>query len=206
VRRGDQSPAFVEKILNVDVIPTGSSNIPGKFPSARISSGTAFSTSPSVMTQHENLTVLVSILFGLGVTDLVQSLCDLLHPTAALALVASHLDARGRSQCRERRVGGVDILLAPVWPQPGAFRILLFSTLNLYFLGAFALPDLKGPPEVDRPDRLDLKSFYFWASHRRVFFGAALVFIDSFLRTTSVTRVTNRGARPCRKSGPSSRR
>jgi hypothetical protein len=150
------------------------------------------------MTQPEYLTILVSIIVGLGITDLAQSVRDLLHPdrpvrwhwlpltwavVVILIVVATWW-------------AFFDILQAPVWARPGAFLLMLFATLNLYFLCAFSLPDLDGPPEVDHPDRLDLESFYFSASHRRVFFGVAIIFLASFLVITSVTRVTNVGAAP----------
>lgn len=77
--------------------------------------------------------------------------------------------------------------------ESGAFLLILFATLNLYFVCTFALPDLDGPPNADRPDRLELESFYFSASHRRAFFGFAIAFILSFEMIARVWRVTALG-------------
>lgn len=144
------------------------------------------------MTQPEYLTVLVSIIVGLGVTDLAQSIRDLLHPDrpvrwhwlpltwAAVAILMVVVTWWAFFQ----------VLQAEVWSSPQAFLLILAATLNLYFLCAFALPDLDGPPVADRPDRVDLESFYFSASHRRSFFGFAIAFYLFFELIIRVWRVT----------------
>jgi hypothetical protein len=106
------------------------------------------------MTQSGYLTVLVSIIVGLGVTDLAKSIRDLLHPErpvrwhwlpltwAAVAILMVVVTWWAFFQ----------VLQAEVWSSPQAFLLILAATLNLYFLCAFALPDLDGPPVADRPD------------------------------------------------------
>jgi len=147
------------------------------------------------MSQLEYLTVLVSIIVGLGVTDLAQSLRDLIHPdrpvrwhwlplawslAAILMVVASWW-------------GFFDLLQARVWASPVAFLLVLVTALSLYLLCAFALPDLDGPPEADDPALVDLEAFYFSPSHRRSFFGVAIVFATSFLAIANIERVTAEG-------------
>lgn len=134
------------------------------------------------MTQHEYLTVLVSIIVGLGITDLARSVRDLLHPDRP---VRWHWLPLAWGLVVVLMVLSVwwvffRVLQAEVWSTPEAFLLILFTTLNLYFVCAFALPDLDGPPETDHPDRIDLEAFYFSVSHRRSFFGFAIAFLLSF--------------------------
>jgi hypothetical protein len=145
------------------------------------------------MTQPEYLTVLVSIIVGLGVTDLAKSIRDLLHPdrpvrwhwlpltwaAVAILMVVSAWWAF------------FEILQGAVWGSPVAFLLILVATLNLYFLCAFALPDLDGPPQSKDPDRVNLKSFYFSGSHRRAFFGVAIAFLVSFFSITEIWQITS---------------
>jgi len=130
------------------------------------------------MSQLEYLTVLVSIIVGLGVTDLAKSVRDLLHPdqpvrwhwlplTWALAAILMVVGAWW---------GLYRFLQADVWTQPAAFLLILFMSLCLYLLCAFALPELDGPPETDDPDLVDLEAFYFSPAHRRSFFGISILY------------------------------
>ena len=155
------------------------------------------------MTQPEYLTVLVSIIVGLGLTDLAKSIRDLLHPerpvrwhwlplTWAVVAILMVLVAWWSFY---------RVLQAEVWSSPEAFLLILFSTLNLYFVCAFALPDLDGPPGSNNPDRVDLESFYFSASHRRAFFGFAIAFFVSFEVIIRVWRVTALGQPYMRAAG-----
>lgn len=130
------------------------------------------------MSQLEYLTVLVSIIVGLGVTDLAKSVRDLLHPDQPVrwhwlpliwALVAILMVVGAWW-------GLYRFLQAEVWTQPVAFLLILFSTLCLYLLCAFALPELDGPPETDNPDQIDLETFYFSPAHRRSFFGISILY------------------------------
>lgn len=145
------------------------------------------------MTQPEHLTVLVSIIIGLGITDLAKSIRDLLHPdrpvhwhwlplTWVLGAIFVVVGAWW---------GLFKILQAEVWTNPLFFLLILFATLNLYFLCAFVLPDLDGPPAGQNPDGVDLEAFYFSASHRRAFFGVAIAFFVSFFAIANVWEVTS---------------
>lgn len=144
------------------------------------------------MSQLEYLTVLVSIIVGLGITDMAESIRDLIHPerpvrwhwlpltwslAAMLMVVASWW-------------GFFDFLQAKVWTSPVAFLLVLFTALSLYLLCAFALPELDGPPESDDPALVDLEAFYFSPSHRRSFFGVAIAYIVSFLAIANIQRVS----------------
>ena len=114
------------------------------------------------MTQPEHLTILVSIIIGLGLTDLAKSIRDLLHPerpvqwhwlplTWVLGTVFVVVGAWW---------GLFKILQAEVWTNPLFFLLILF------------------------------KAFYFSASHRRAFFGVAIAFFVSFFATASIWEVT----------------
>jgi len=148
----------------------------------------------------EYLTVLVSIVVGLGVTDLAESVRYLIHPDqsvrwhwlpltwgiAALLMVVA---------CWW---GFFDFLQAEVWQSPVAFLIVLFAALSLYLLCAFALPDLDWkedarsfPPEGS--DHIDLKAFYFSSTHRKLFFGTAIAFIVLFTTVAHVHNISGLG-------------
>lgn len=147
------------------------------------------------MSQLEYLTVLVSIIVGLGITDMAENVRDLIHPdqgvrwhwlpltwsfAAILMVVASWW-------------GFFYFLQAKVWTSPIAFLLILFTALSLYLLCAFSLPDLDGQPESERPEVLDLEAFYFSRSHRRSFFGVAIAFVVSFFVIANIQRVTVEG-------------
>ncbi len=141
------------------------------------------------MSQPEYIAALLSIIVGLGLTDLAQSLRELVRP--------------------RRRVdwhwlpllwAATTFLLAvQIWwnsfsfltgATPAFFIAYLLTFLLLYLTCAFALPD----PEWERSQApknadggsvetpttqapLDLRAFYFSASHRRWFFGTFIGFI-----------------------------
>jgi hypothetical protein len=144
------------------------------------------------MSQIEYLVVLIAIVVGLGVTDLAESIRDLLHPgrpvrwhwlplTWCLIVVLTVVSAWW---------GFSLFLQARVWRSPFAFLLIFFLTLSLYLLCAFALPDLDGPPQTEGADMLDLEAFYFSSSHRRAFFGVALTFTLLFWGTVSLWKTT----------------
>ncbi len=144
------------------------------------------------MSQLEYLTVLVSIIVGLGVTDLAKSVRDLLHPdqpvrwhwlplTWALAAILMVVGAWW---------GLYRFLQADVWTQPVAFLLILFTSLCLYLLCAFALPELDGPPETDDPGLVDLEDFYFSPAHRRSFFGISILYWFSMSVTLFIWKVS----------------
>ncbi len=149
----------------------------------------------------EYLTVLVSIVVGLGVTDLAESVRYLINPdqsvrwhwlpltwsVAALLMVVA---------CWW---GFFDFLKAEVWRSPVAFMLILFTSLSLYLLCAFALPDidwkedvLSFPPEGE--EHLDLKAYYFSESHRMLFFGTAIVFVVLFAVVAHVQHAAEQSA------------
>jgi len=147
------------------------------------------------MTQPEYLTILVSIIVGLGVADLAKSVRDLLHPERSVQwhwlplvwAVAAVLMVVAAWWTFFR------ILQAEIWSSPWAFLLVFVTTLNLYFLCAFALPDLDGPPDADSSERLELEVFYFSPSHRRAFFGFVIAFLLSWELIVRVWSVTAGG-------------
>lgn len=144
------------------------------------------------MSQLEYLTVLVSIIVGLGVTDLAKSVRDLLHPDRPVRwhwlpliwVLVAVLMVVGAWW------GMYRFLQADVWTQPVAFLLILFSTLCLYLLCAFALPELDGPPESDDPGPVDLEAFYFSVAHRRSFFGISILYWVSLNASAFIWKVS----------------
>lgn len=138
------------------------------------------------MSQLEYLITLVSIIVGLGLTDLVQSLRELVRPGRPVRWHWLPLTWAAI----------VFLLILQVWWQAfrflrdevlahvAAFAPVLLAFLLLYLLCAFALPDPEWAtwravmsPENEseagggRGEGLDLEAFYFSRAHRRWFFG-----------------------------------
>jgi hypothetical protein len=141
------------------------------------------------MTQPEYIAALLSIIVGLGLTDLARSLRELVRP--------------------QRRVdwhwlpllwAATTFLLAvQIWwnsfsfltgATPAFFVVYLLTFLLLYLTCAFALPDpeweksqaakVAGGFSLETPDTqapLDLRAFYFSETHRRWFFGVFIAFL-----------------------------
>jgi hypothetical protein len=145
------------------------------------------------MSQLEYLIVLVSILVGLGLADLTESLRDLVLPernvewfglpVAWALIVLGYVLAAWWTFYH--------LLQSEVWYRPLTFLPVLLTTLSLYLLCAFALPD------ADREDAsyvtvggegtktIDLKAFYLSPTHRRWFFGTAATFSLLFIGTAN---------------------
>ena len=120
------------------------------------------------MSQLEYLITLVSIIVGLGLTDLVQSFRELVRPGRP---VRWHWLPLAWAAI-------VFLLVLQVWWQ--AFRFLRDDALA--HVAAFALPDPAWAAGTAAPDGpgvgkggrggvLDLEAFYFSRPHRRWFFG-----------------------------------
>jgi hypothetical protein len=141
------------------------------------------------MTQPEYIAALLSIIVGLGLTDLAQSLRELVRPrrrvdwhwlpllwAATTFLLAIQIWWNSFSFLTEAT--------------PAFFVAYLLTFLLLYLTCAFALPDPEwekspaaknaGAPaseaSVTRAP-LDLRAFYFSAPHRRWFFGVFIAFL-----------------------------
>jgi len=135
------------------------------------------------MSQLEYLIALISIIVGLGFTDLAQSLRELVRPsrpvkwhwlpllwTANIFLIALQL-----------WWASFKVLQSEIFGRALAFLPYLLLFVGLYLACAFALPDLRwGPstsassPESTGNDGLDLEAFYFSEGHRRWFFGTLI--------------------------------
>jgi hypothetical protein len=137
------------------------------------------------MSQLEYLLPLVSIIIGLGLADLAQSVRELIRPERAVrwhwlpvlwVIIALLL-------VLQIWWTASDILRAEAFGEVLVFLPYLLNILGLYLLCAFALPDpdwTAGTWEGDSQSHdaprssstvLDLKAFYFSSSHRRWFFG-----------------------------------
>lgn len=135
------------------------------------------------MSQLEYLIALISIIVGLGFTDLAQSLRELVRPgrpvkwhwlpllwAANIFLIALQL-----------WWVSFDVLQSEVFGRALAFLPYLLLFVGLYLACTFALPDLRWGPSTSasRPgatgeDELDLEAFYFSEEHRRWFFGTLI--------------------------------
>ncbi|WP_103019258.1 hypothetical protein [Salinibacter altiplanensis] len=139
------------------------------------------------MTQFEYLIILVSILVGLGLADLAKSMRNLLLPemsvqwhwlpvTWTVIVLGYVLMAWWVFYI---------LLQAEVWHHPVAFLPVLLSTMALYLLCAFALPDADREEvsyhtvDAEGEKLIDMETFYLSEDHRRWFFGMAATF--SFL-------------------------
>jgi hypothetical protein len=135
------------------------------------------------MSQLEYLIALISIIVGLGFTDLAQSLRELVRPsrpvkwhwlpllwTVNIFLIALQF-----------WWVSFNVLQSEIFGRALAFLPYLLLFVGLYLACAFALPDLRwGPstpassPESTGNDGLDLEAFYFSEGHRRWFFGTLI--------------------------------
>lgn len=135
------------------------------------------------MSQLEYLIALISIIVGLGFTDLAQSLRELVRPsrpvkwhwlpllwTANIFLIALQF-----------WWVSFNVLQSEIFGRALVFLPYLLLFVGLYLACAFALPDLRwGPstsassPGSTENDGLDLEAFYFSEGHRRWFFGTLI--------------------------------
>jgi hypothetical protein len=135
------------------------------------------------MTHVEYIAALLSIIVGLGVTDLAQSARELVRPqrtvdwhwlpvlwAATTLLIAIQLWWNSYSFLSE----SVSVFFFP----------FLGQFLFLYLTCAFALPDPEWQKPRNRsggddgdPSPLDLEAFYFSEAHRRWYFGILIAFL-----------------------------
>lgn len=140
------------------------------------------------------LVVFLSIIIGLGVTDLLQSLRELIrpqHPTRWhwLPLLWCFFVLLGVANIWW---ANYNVLSYEVWTNYFAFLSLLAEASGLYLVCALSLPDVNredpegatgGEDPVPRSSPIDLEKFYFSISHRRWFFGVGVL----VLLTTQLT-------------------
>ncbi|MFB6272772.1 MAG: hypothetical protein ABEL51_07765 [Salinibacter sp.] len=130
------------------------------------------------MSQLEYLVALISIIVGLGLADLVQSLRELVRPdravrwhwlpllwAAVIFLIILQLWWTS-----------FDVLQAEPFGRVLVFLPYLLMFLVLYLTCSFALPDAnwESSPSASEKTTLDLKVFYFSLARRRWFFGALI--------------------------------
>jgi len=136
------------------------------------------------MSQSEYLIVFVSILIGLGLSDLMSSLRDLVQPKRDVrwhglpmiwaVIVLGYVLAVWWMLFR--------LLRLEMWYHPVAFLPVLMTVLTLYMLCAFTLPDADPESNMhvteagEKREIVDLESFYLSKVHRRWFFGTAAIF------------------------------
>ena len=139
------------------------------------------------MSQLEYLIALVSIIVGLGLTDLAQSLRELVRPSRSVRWHWLPLAWAGITFTVVLQIwwSSFRALQDPMFSRAVAFFPVLLGFLVLYLICAFALPDPEweqrrrrrsertpSGPHTPNDASLDLEAFYFSSAHRRWFFGA----------------------------------
>jgi hypothetical protein len=137
------------------------------------------------MSQPEYIAALLSIIVGLGLTDLARSLRELVRPRRKVDWHWLPL----------LWAATTFLLAVQIWwnsfsfltgATPAFFIAYLITFLLLYLTCAFALPDPEweaaharngpgGTPAASDP--LDLKTYHFSEAHRRWFFGVFIAFL-----------------------------
>lgn len=144
------------------------------------------------MSQLEYLIALISIIVGLGFTDLAQSLRELVRPSRRVKWHWLPLLWVANTFLIALQLWWVsfDVLQSAVFGRPLAFLPYLLLFVGLYLTCAFALPDLRWGDSTSASDlratgedELDLEAFYFSEEHRRWFFGTliGLVFFGQII-------------------------
>lgn len=136
-----------------------------------------------MMSRTEHLLVLLSIVAGLAITDLLQSLHRLVRAGSRvrwhwLPLVWAVLLFVGVIQFWWAYYR---IIRAPIWSNLFAFLLPLTTFVVLYLLCAAALPD----PEAG--ESIDLETFYFSDTQRRWFFGLLALMFSLAIGTSWLT-------------------
>jgi hypothetical protein len=144
-------------------------------------------TVPPRMSQLEYLIALISIIVGLGITDLAQSVRELVRPSRAVDWHYLPVLWAGNVVLFLLQFWWVSFnaLQEPVFGRPLVFLPYLLMFVGLYLACAFALPDLewdRGRSDglsgrERREDPLNLEVFYFSEEHRRWFFGTLIALV-----------------------------
>jgi len=139
------------------------------------------------MSQLEYLIALVSIIVGLGVTDLAQSVRELVRPSRAVDWHYLPVLWAGNVVLILLQFwwASFNVLQEPVFGRPLVFLPYLLTFVGLYLACAFTLPDLDwkqvqpgGQSGAGRErDPLDLEAFYFSTDHRQWFFGTLIALV-----------------------------
>jgi hypothetical protein len=157
------------------------------------------------MTQPEYIAALLSIIVGLGLTDLARSLRELVRPRRKVDWHWLPL----------LWAATTFLLTVQIWwnsfsfiteATPAFFIAYLLVFLLLYLTCAFALPDPEweksqaaktgGGFSIEMPESrspLDLRAFYFSASHRRWFFGTFIAFLVMSQISSQTARALSEG-------------
>lgn len=135
------------------------------------------------MSQLEYLVALISIIVGLGITDLAQSLRELVRPSRPVRWHWLPLLWTVNMVLIVLQLWWVSfrLLQLELFGNALAFLPILLLFTGLYLASAFALPDLRwGPstsvsnPNSSAEEPLNLEDFYFSREHRRWFFGTLI--------------------------------
>ena len=139
------------------------------------------------MSQLEYLIALISIIVGLGITDLAQSVRELVRPSRAVDWHYLPVLWVGNVVLILLQFwwASFNLLQEPAFGRPLVFLPYLLTFVGLYLACAFALPDLdwnqneRGghPPAQGGREALDLEAFYFSAEHRQWFFGTLIALV-----------------------------
>lgn len=146
------------------------------------------------MSQLEYLIALISIIIGLGLTDLARSLRDLIRPGRGVKWHWLPLAWTGVVFMLVVQLwwNSFEVLQRDLFADALAFLPFLLMFLVLYLACSFALPDptweatATSHPGHKSDAPLDLETFYFSPSHRRGFFGT-MVALLALAQVISIT-------------------
>lgn len=142
------------------------------------------------MSQLEYLIALISIIVGLGLTELARSLRELVRPSRRVRWHWLPLLWAATLFLLILQVwwSSFRVLQQEVFQSALAFLPYALLFVGLYLLCAFALPDedwtgYASDADASTEEALDLESFYFSAAHRHWFFGThiALLIFGQFV-------------------------
>jgi hypothetical protein len=144
------------------------------------------------MTPFEYITVLISIILGLGITQIISGIADLIHHSDRVRIYWPHI----------LLIVLVFFLQVQEWWQiydlktHGAWRLPVFLFISLYPINLFILARILFPFGIT-DEVIDLKKFYF-ANFRKFYFFISLsavlaglenVFIHEFPATQQILQV-----------------
>lgn len=132
------------------------------------------------MSQHEYLVIFISIILGLGLTELLQNLRGLVQSNRTVQWHALPLLWAGLVVLVVMQLWWAfyEVTSQEVWQNYFAFLPLLLFVMGTYLYCAFALPN------EDEGD-IDLEAFYFSRPRRAWFFGS-LIGTDLIAQGTTV--------------------
>ena len=138
------------------------------------------------MSPFEYVTILISIILGLGITQLVTGIADIIHERECVKLYWPH----------SLWIPIIFFLLIQEWwdiytlRDYDTWRLPVFLFLSLYPINLFILARLLFPLSLSENSHVDFKQFYF-KNHRRFFL---VVILSAFISALENILISGHGA------------